>query len=223
VRRICFVRAGFLIFGGYLLSGAVALADPIGEWQVAKGYARIRIENCNNAFWGAVAWEQQPGGVDDKNPDPSKRGRPTLGMPVLLDMKQTEQNKWAGQIYNSENGKTYDSYISLGGPDVLKVRGCVASIFCGGEDWTRVPPQTPPTATTTPPGGAGRTSTTSSKPAPSPPASQQKPAVSTARTPSPGSGSPTPGAPGPSAPIDPETASVEDFCSMVLNNAGAPH
>jgi uncharacterized protein (DUF2147 family) len=211
VQRICFILAAAL-----LPFAAMAAADPTGVWQVSKGYARIRIENCNNALWGLVAWEQRPGGVDDKNPDPSKRGRPTLGMPVLLDMKPTDQNKWAGEIYNSEDGKTYSSHISLASPDVLQVRGCVLGILCGGEDWTRVdqsqggPPGPTPNATGT--GARPPAASNSNKPQGSAP---QKPGATAAPR--------APAGAAPAAPADVETASTEDFCSMVLNSTGAPH
>ena len=207
-------RIGLVLAAGVLLGGS-ALADPAGIWLVAKGYARIRIENCNNAMWGAVAWEQRPGGIDEKNPDAGKRTRPTLGMPVLLDMKQTELNKWTGQIYNSENGQTYASYISLGSPDVLLVRGCF--IICMGEDWTRVNnDQSAIGPGTTTPGPAVATTPRppAAKPAGPASASVQKPAANTA--------APRP-AISPTDPIDYETASVDDFCSMILNGTRAPH
>jgi uncharacterized protein (DUF2147 family) len=214
VQRFCFS----LVLAALLPWVANAAADPTGEWQVAKGYARIRIENCNNSFWGLVAWEQRPGGVDDKNPDATKRGRPTLGMPVLLDMKPTDQNKWAGEIYNSEDGKTYSSHISLAGPDVLQVRGCVLGILCGGEDWTRVKdeqsqPGTPGAAPSAA-GSAPRPPAAASKPQGPTPLPQKSGAMAASR-------GPTGGAP--ATPVDVETASIEDFCSMVLNSTGAPH
>lgn len=120
--------------------------DPTGEWLTAKGYAKIRIVDCSGRLWGVVSWETYPS-VDDKNPDPSKRNRPTLGMPILLGMTHTDRNKWSGEIYNSKDGHTYSASISLLNPDVLKVQGCVFGIFCGGENWTRVTQ----TATTPPP------------------------------------------------------------------------
>jgi len=208
VQRTGFILAALLPFA------AIAATDPTGEWQVAKGYARIRIENCNNAFWGLVAWEQRPGGVDDKNPDASKRGRPTLGMPVLLDMKPAEPNKWTGEIYNSEDGKTYSSHISLAGSDVLQVRGCVLGILCGGEDWTRVKDEQSQGATPGAPSAtAARPSTAAPSKSQAPTSSTQKPgATAAARAPAAAVG-----------PIDVETASIEDFCSMVLNSTGAPH
>ena len=147
MQRIC------LALTSIFLSTGIASADPTGEWLVEKGYAKFRIENCGDALWGAVSWEQTSG-VDSKNPDPSKRTRPTLGMPVLLDMKPVEPNKWVGQIYNSENGQTYSSNISLGSsPDILLVRGCVLGFLCGGEDWTRVKDDPWQPTTPTAPGG----------------------------------------------------------------------
>jgi uncharacterized protein (DUF2147 family) len=113
------------------------MSDPTGEWLTAKGYARIRIADCNGRLWGVVSWETYPS-VDDKNPDPTKRNRPTLGMPILLGMSRTGPDKWSGEIYNSKDGHTYSASISLLSPDVLKVQGCVFGIFCGGENWTRV-------------------------------------------------------------------------------------
>ena len=127
-----------------LLAGTALAAEPspIGDWLVKEGYAHIRIDNCNGKLWGIVAWEKAPG-FDNENPDPAKKGRPILGMPILLAMTPTEPNKWEGEIYNSNNGKTYSANVSLLNEDTLKLQGCVlGGIFCGGENWTRV--KTPP-------------------------------------------------------------------------------
>jgi uncharacterized protein (DUF2147 family) len=45
-------------------------------------------------------------------------------------------DKWSGQIYNADDGRSYASNISVAGPDTLRVEGCVG-VFCGGENWTR--------------------------------------------------------------------------------------
>jgi uncharacterized protein (DUF2147 family) len=118
----------------------VTPTDPTGDWLVAKGIAIIRIVNCDGQYWGVVAWEQNPG-VDRNNPDPTKRNRPTLGMPILLGMTQTNPYQWSGQIYNSQDGRIYSSSISLSSPDVLRVQGCVFGFLCGSENWTRITPQ----------------------------------------------------------------------------------
>jgi uncharacterized protein (DUF2147 family) len=127
-----------VLFSATLLAAATpaSAAEPIGEWLVKDASARIKIDNCGDALWGVVAWEKEPG-TDEHNPDPAKRTRPTLGMPILLGMKPGEANRWDGDVYNAENGKTYSSHISLVSPDVLRVEGCVLGFLCGGEDWTR--------------------------------------------------------------------------------------
>ena len=124
---------------------ALAAEPPIGEWLVKDGYAQVRIENCSGALWGVITWEAKPGGRDKENPDPALRGRPVLGMPILLNMKEQTVNDWGtkeqrfvGHVYNSENGKTYDANIKLVSQNVMKLEGCVAGIFCGGQEWTRV-------------------------------------------------------------------------------------
>lgn len=111
--------------------------SPVGEWLVADRVARIKIVDCSGHLWGVVAWEARPG-ADTKNPDPNLRNRPTLGMPVLLDMAPTKPNKWEGNVYNAQNGQTYSSSISLSDPNTLRIQGCVLGFLCGGENWTRV-------------------------------------------------------------------------------------
>jgi uncharacterized protein (DUF2147 family) len=120
-----------------LFPAAVFAAEATGEWLVASGAARIRIFDCAETLWGIVSWESDPG-IDAHNPDAAKRGRPVLGMPILLGMKPDGPNRWAGSIYNSKNGKTYSGGISLLAPDVLRIRGCILGFLCGGENWSRV-------------------------------------------------------------------------------------
>ena len=114
-------------------------ADPTGDWRVADGVADIRVAECNGAMWGVVAWEKEPGGRDRNNPDVSKQNRPTLGMPILLDMKKKPGvDQWEGQVYNAKDGQTYSSTIKPIGSNQLEIQGCVLGFLCGGETWTRV-------------------------------------------------------------------------------------
>jgi uncharacterized protein (DUF2147 family) len=114
-------------------------ADPTGDWRVQDGVADIRVAECNGSMWGAVVWEKVPGGHDKNNPDVSKQNRPTLGMPILLDMKKTAGvDQWEGQVYNAKDGQTYSSKIKPTDPEHLEIQGCVLGFLCGGETWTRV-------------------------------------------------------------------------------------
>jgi uncharacterized protein (DUF2147 family) len=143
------MRLSVLLGCGLLLAATPSLAAeaPTGEWLVENGHGHVRIENCGGALWGVISWEEKPGGKDTENPDPSLRGRPTLGMPILLEMKPAtvsnwgrSEERWKGEVYSPENGKMYQSSIWLTGPDKMRIEGCVfGGIFCGGQDWTRVP------------------------------------------------------------------------------------
>src|SRR5450432_3179088 len=113
-------------------------ADPTGDWKVADGVANIRVAQCNGSMWGAVSWEKEPG-RDKNNPDVSKQSRPTLGMPILIDMKKKAAvDQWEGQVYNAKDGQFYSSTIKPIGTDQLEIQGCVLGFLCGGETWSRV-------------------------------------------------------------------------------------
>ncbi|WP_375413811.1 DUF2147 domain-containing protein [uncultured Bradyrhizobium sp.] len=124
--------------------GTAFAADPTGDWKVADEVANIRVAECNGSMWGVVAWEKTPGGRDKNNPDVSLQSRPTLGMPILLDMKKKPGvEQWEGQVYNAKDGKLYSSTIKPIGSDQLEIQGCVLGFLCGGETWTRVAPPIP--------------------------------------------------------------------------------
>ena len=106
--------------------------------MVKDGYGIVRIDNCNGKMWGIIIWEKVAG-FDAENPDPAKKGRPKLGVPILIGMAPTNPNKWEGEIYNTENGKTYSGNISMLDENALQLEGCLFPNFlCGGQKWTRV-------------------------------------------------------------------------------------
>jgi uncharacterized protein (DUF2147 family) len=124
--------------------GSALAADPTGDWKVADGVANIRVAQCSGNMWGVVAWEKTPGGKDKNNPDASKQSRPTLGMPILIEMKKKPGvDAWEGQVYNAKDGQLYSSTIKPVGADQLEIQGCVLGFLCGGETWTRVGPPIP--------------------------------------------------------------------------------
>jgi len=136
-----------IVYSGVLLAtglGAALAADPTGDWKVADGVANIRVAQCNGNMWGVVAWEKTPGGKDKNNPDTAKQSRPTLAMPILIDMKKKPGvDSWEGQVYNAKDGQLYSSTIKPVGTDQLEIQGCVLGFLCGGETWTRVGPPIP--------------------------------------------------------------------------------
>jgi uncharacterized protein (DUF2147 family) len=141
-----FMRTATLFTAFFAMTTASAIAaDPTGDWRVQDGVAHIRVAECNGNMWGAVIWEKEPG-LDEHNPDVSKRTRPTLGIPVLINMKKKPgtTDQWEGEVYNANDGKSYSSTIKPVGSDKLEVQGCVLGFLCGGETWTRIAGPIPP-------------------------------------------------------------------------------
>ena len=162
MRTVAF-SAAFLTTG---LTSALA-ADPTGDWRVADGVANIRVAECNGSMWGAVAWEKMPGGRDKNNPDASKQSRPSLGMPILIDMKKKPGvDQWEGQVYNAKDGQFYSSTIKPVSSDQLEIQGCVLGFLCGGETWTRVAPPIPSSPANSMAKGAPKTAGNPAKTAP---------------------------------------------------------
>lgn len=137
------MRFAFLLV---LIANPALAATPKGDWLVEDKDAIIHIDSCGTALCGTVVWTKKPGGLDENNPDPSKRSRPIMGLQLLLSMKPASDGRWEGDIYNPENGKTYTSRMWLKSDDMLRIEGCVLGFLCGGQDWTRTKLETPPPA-----------------------------------------------------------------------------
>lgn len=144
------ITASILVLSG-ASSGAFAAEagsmDPAGTWATENAEAKIKIEKCGADhvhLCGNVVWLKEPNDdkgrpkTDAKNPDPAKRSRPALGMALFNDLAPDDDNRYTGQIYNAENGKTYDVTFSVEEPNDIKVKGCVLSILCGSQHWTKV-------------------------------------------------------------------------------------
>jgi uncharacterized protein (DUF2147 family) len=122
---------------------AQAAGEPTGIWLTQAGDAKVKVNKCGSGICGVIVWLKDPINaatgkpeVDDKNPNPALAKRPMLGLPLFSGMRASGPNKWSGEIYNADDGKTYESHVSVSGADTLRVEGCVG-ILCGGETWTR--------------------------------------------------------------------------------------
>ena len=126
-------------------SPAVAV-DLVGNWLTENGRSRVRIADCGGALCGTIVWLKEPTDpdtgkpkTDKNNADAGKRGRPLVGVPIVLSMKPSGADKWTGQVYNAEDGKTYSGTLTAQGPNALKLEGCaLGGLICKGQTWTRV-------------------------------------------------------------------------------------
>ena len=142
-RRFGFLALVLLALIAAPAAFAQADGEPTGVWLTQAGDAKVRVSKCGGGICGTVVWLREPidpatgrPQIDDKNSNPALARRPIIGLSLFMGMRPAGANKWSGQIYNADDGKTYASSISVAGPDTLKVEGCVGA-FCGGETWTR--------------------------------------------------------------------------------------
>ena len=124
---------------------AIALAaDPQGIWLSAERDTKVRISNCGGKLCGRVVWLREPVDrttgkpkTDKENPDASKQRRPLIGLQVISGMQARGEDTWRGQIYNADDGKTYSASLELKSNARARVEGCVMSVLCKAQTWTR--------------------------------------------------------------------------------------
>ena len=120
-------------------------ADPLGTWYTADKDSQVRITNCGGALCGALVWLKEPNDpatgrpkTDKNNADASKQNRPLLGVQIVLGMKPSgTPDQWSGNVYNASDGKTYSGSFTMTGPNTAELKGCVMSIICKTQTWTR--------------------------------------------------------------------------------------
>ena len=83
--------------------------------------------------------ETQKPRADKMNPDTARRTRPLMGTTIVFGMRPSGADKWSGQVYNAEDGKTYSGSITMVSAGALKLEGCaLAGLICKAQTWTRV-------------------------------------------------------------------------------------
>ncbi len=144
--RVCAFFAVFtsLALSTFSIANAQDAASATGVWQTEKGDAHVRVGPCGSALCGKIARLRDPidpqtgkPQTDDKNPNPALASRPMIGLSLFNSMRPTGPGSWAGLIYNADDGRYYESKVTVLGPSSLRVEGCVGAI-CGGETWSRV-------------------------------------------------------------------------------------
>ena len=111
---------------GIFLAGAPALAvEAEGVWTREDGTSRIEFSPCGPALCGTIVWL--------KNANTPAH----VGQKVFFDMMRADQNSWAGQAFNPEDGRTYSGKMVLIGKK-LKTSGCVfGGLICKTVHWVR--------------------------------------------------------------------------------------
>lgn len=134
------------------------LSSPAeGAWKTQNG-TEITVAPCDEGFCGTLSWvivppqyaaqcEQDkaafgPQMLDYQNASPALRTRPILGMQILTLKPTSDPTAFTANIYNAEDGKSYDGLVWILAGNTLRFGGgCVGSMCAVTQDWPRVPPR----------------------------------------------------------------------------------
>jgi uncharacterized protein (DUF2147 family) len=126
-----------LLLASSTVFAQTAPADGIlGTWFTANQTSEIAIVKCGDAYCGTIQSLKTPKN-DEKNPDPSLRSRPLVGVQVLTNFHYTDANTWiGGTLYGPERGKEFPATLVLASPDSLDIK-VKAGMMSKTITWTR--------------------------------------------------------------------------------------
>ncbi|MBU1254126.1 DUF2147 domain-containing protein [Qipengyuania sp. DY56-A-20] len=119
---------------------ALAAAPIAGNWITEEKDAVVAVGRCGQSLCGKISRFLKPppegaGQRDVNNPDPAKRSRRILGLPVLTSFSE-DGDVWRGRIYDPKSGKDYRSVVRRLSSGKLEVKGCLGP-FCQTQVWTK--------------------------------------------------------------------------------------
>jgi len=116
----------------------------LGTWKTDGGDSQLEFFQCGDKICGKIVWLKKPNyidrkdgpvgttKVDRKNPVPTLRNRPILGLQVMKGLTATGNNRWEkGICYDPETGKSYKCKMQLAGPNRLNLRGYIGISLIG--------------------------------------------------------------------------------------------
>jgi uncharacterized protein (DUF2147 family) len=151
------VRLLATIFFGVLVTNAAQAQSLLDEWWTPGFAARVKLAACDDKLCGDIvwAWDDTPTGASDKRPLVGQRiirGMVTetaggasagtvTGPSVIASVQGSARShgtyvRYAGSIYNPEDGQTYKATMRLKTANTLLVEGCVLFI-CREQIWRR--------------------------------------------------------------------------------------
>jgi len=132
--------AGLAVLAASILpASAAAISDVAGNWKDPDTGAILAFADCGGDLCATIAIAAKPGMKDEQNPDQAKRSAPLEGLAILTHAKKSDDASWKGDLYNSQDGKTYSGYVTLLAPDKLQLKGCALIVFCKSLTLLKVP------------------------------------------------------------------------------------
>ncbi len=117
-----------------------APSESVGRWVTESGNLEVDLTPSGEGLIGTVTRVISNRSMSGSEPAvPAADAPPLLGLKILDNLVSSGKNEWKGQIYNRDNGKTYDCVVTFVPPDQLHVRGYkLLPLFGKTQIWRRV-------------------------------------------------------------------------------------
>lgn len=127
-----------------MVAQASHATSATGVWFTHKAKAKVKITRCGAGLCGQIVWLRAAYDsrgrpvLDERNRNKQMRGRPVLGMRTFTALQPSGPGRWAGLIYNPEDGRTYRANLMMTSSGAIRVEGCrVKGSACGARSWVR--------------------------------------------------------------------------------------
>jgi uncharacterized protein (DUF2147 family) len=127
-----------LTIGAEAMGAAAGAQSITGDWQTDDRSAIVRVAPCGDHMCGTIlrVLNRAAPRQDINNPDPARRNRPLIGVPVLQGFSRSGAGWAGGMAYDPKAGKSYKSKLALADAGTLAVTGCIM-FLCRTRHWTR--------------------------------------------------------------------------------------
>lgn len=125
--------------------GAAELAAVTGVWLTKQGKSHLKVTPCGESLCNEIVWLRDPldrqgkPQTDKLNKNLKLRGRPIIGISIMLKMRRVQDNMWRGWLYDPEKGKAFKGHARLITADKMEIKGCHSYLpICKTHIWKKV-------------------------------------------------------------------------------------
>lgn len=139
MKRLKFIgaMAGLVLAAATATQALAAAEDAIGAWKDTETGGITEVYTCPGGICIKVVTPSKGREKDNNNPNAALKGRSMAGAVIMSGAAKDGADRWKGQIYNSEDGKTYAGYLTVKSKDEVKLEGCVLTFLCKSHIWRR--------------------------------------------------------------------------------------
>lgn len=118
----------------------VAVSDAvIGTWVNPHGSVKVRTGICapgqSDSLCGWIVWTAPQADADARDAGVNR----LIGTELLRSYHPAGQNRYRGEVYVPDLGRSFVSTIEQRGANDLKISGCIlGGLVCKSQDWRRI-------------------------------------------------------------------------------------